>query len=88
MNKLSEEIRYVMPFYFKKGENAAKTLREVNGENAVRERRSDLLDPVLEIWTPKVHTLVNQGRRSFCTAMESAIRGRLTIGFLETCLDG
>ncbi|CAH2103465.1 unnamed protein product [Euphydryas editha] len=43
MSKISEEIRYVMLFYYKKGKGAAKTCRkicEVYGENAVSERRT------------------------------------------------
>ena len=42
MSEISEEIRYAMLFYYKKGKNAAKTCRkicEVYGENAVSERR-------------------------------------------------
>lgn len=43
MSEISEEIRYVMLFYYKKGKNAAKTCRKicaVYGENAVSERRT------------------------------------------------
>jgi len=29
MNEISEEIRYVMLFYYKKGKNAAQTCRKI-----------------------------------------------------------
>lgn len=43
MSEISEEIRYVMLYYYKKGKNAAKTCRKictVYGEDAVSERRT------------------------------------------------
>lgn len=43
MSEISEEIRYVMLFYYKKGKNAAQTCRqicEVYGADAVSERRT------------------------------------------------
>ena len=43
MSEISEEIRYVMLFYYKKGKNAAQTSRkicEVYGADAVSERRT------------------------------------------------
>ena len=43
MSEISEEIRYVMLFYYKKGKNAAQTCRkicEVYGVDAVNERRT------------------------------------------------
>jgi len=43
MIEISEEILYVMLFYYKKHKNAAKTCRkfcEVLGENAISERRT------------------------------------------------
>jgi len=51
MSEISEEIRHMMLFYYKKGKNAAQTCRkicEVYGADAVSERRS-LFDFVLEI---------------------------------------
>ncbi|EGI68939.1 Histone-lysine N-methyltransferase SETMAR, partial [Acromyrmex echinatior] len=42
MSEISEEIRYVMLFYYKKGKNAAQTCRkicEVYGADAVSERK-------------------------------------------------
>jgi len=43
MSEISEEIRYVMLFYYKKAKNAAQTCRkicEIYSANAVSERRT------------------------------------------------
>jgi len=73
MSEISEEIRYVMLFYYKKGKNAAQTCRkicEVYGADAVSERRSGLFDFVLEILMSKIYlALVGQSLKKsmkFC----------------------
>ena len=75
MSEITEEIRYVMLFYYRKGKNAAEAYRkifEVYGKNVVSERttREWFADSVPEIRMSKMHlVLVDQSLKKsvkFC----------------------